>query len=51
MELAAINMESKAITPVSLDNRLDAMADISVIGNKIYIPDLAGSKLLIKEIE
>lgn len=49
--LEAIDMHTKRINQVILTTKIKGIADISVVGNKIYIPDLAGSQLIVKDLE
>lgn len=51
IELDAINMDTKEISKVELQTPLAGVADISVVDDLIYIPDLAGSKLIIKSLK
>lgn len=51
VQLEAIDIESKSITPIILENTLESMADITIENDKIFIPDLVGSKLVIKTLK
>lgn len=50
-ELASINLETKLMTQVPLETQVQGLADITIEGNKIFIPDLLGSKLIIKTLQ
>ncbi|MHB9056365.1 MAG: LVIVD repeat-containing protein [Paludibacteraceae bacterium] len=49
--LEAIDIQTKQINQVALTTKVKGIADIYVVGNKIYIPDLAGSQLIVKVLE
>ena len=46
----AINMATKEITKVELENPIESAADLSIDGDWMYIPDLVGSKLIIRAL-
>ncbi len=51
VQLAAIDLETKSISPVPMENQFESMADITIENDKIFIPDLAGSKLVVKTLK
>ena len=51
VQLEAINLENQVISTVPMDTQLESMADISIENDKIFIPDLVGSKLIIKSLK
>lgn len=42
----SIDMETKAITPLRLKNQVVGAADMTLIGGKLYIPDLPNSRVI-----
>lgn len=51
VQLEGIDLETKSISPVPMENDIQGIADITIEGNKIFVPDLVGSKLIIKELD
>lgn len=48
--ISAVNMSTKEITPVEVDDKLIGPADITVTGDTMYIPDLPNSRVLVKAL-
>lgn len=45
--VARINMANKAIEYITLDEKVIGPADISLVGNVLYVPDLPNSRVLV----
>lgn len=50
VQVAAVNMDTKQITPLTLTTPVESVADITLQNGTLYIPDLAGSKLVVKPL-
>lgn len=49
-EVCAIDMNTKKITPIKIDDKLIGAADITVVGDTMYIPDLPNSRVIVKKL-
>ena len=48
--ISAINMNTKEITPLQVDDKLVGPADITVTGDIMFIPDLPNSRVVVKKL-